>query len=70
MDDLKLLKNHLEELLTKLHQHIAIRDRIETEEWRGTKRQLSIGITHLETAILFFNAAVESEEAVPGKRWG
>lgn len=58
MEDVKLLESHLRELNDKKFQFMTIRDRIEVESWKGTKRQLSIGITNLETAILFFQEAI------------
>ena len=68
MEDLKLLKEHLQELKIKMLQHKAIRDRIEVEQWRDTKRLLSIGITQLETAILYFQEAIAAQERVPAQR--
>lgn len=70
MEDLKLLKEHLKELKTKMYQYQAIRNRVNNEEWRDTKRLLSIGITSLETAILFFQEAIAEEERVPPQRYG
>lgn len=69
MEDLKLLKGHLQELKIKMLQHKAIRDRIEVEQWRDTKRLLSIGITQLETAILYFQEAIAEQERVPSQRY-
>ena len=69
MEDLKLLKEHLQELKIKMLQHKAIRDRIEVEQWRDTKRLLSIGITQLETAILYFQEAIAEQERVPSQRY-
>jgi hypothetical protein len=69
MEDLKLLKDHLQELKIKMGQHKAIRDRIEVEQWKDTKRLLSIGITQLETAILYFQEAIVEQERVPAKRY-
>jgi len=69
MEDLKLLKEHLRELKIKMLQHKAIRDRIEVEQWRDTKRLLSIGITQLETAILYFQEAIAEQERVPSQRY-
>ena len=69
MEDLKLLKEHLKELKIKMLQHKAIRDRIEVEQWRDTKRLLSIGITQLETAILYFQEAIAEQERVPSQRY-
>lgn len=69
MEDLKLLKEHLQELKIKMLQHKAIRDRIEIEQWRDTKRLLSIGITQLETAILYFQEAIAEQERVPAQRY-
>lgn len=69
MEDLKLLKGHLQELKIKMLQHKAIRDRIEVEQWRDTKRLLSIGITQLETAILYFQEAIAEQERVPAQRY-
>jgi hypothetical protein len=69
MEDLKLLKEHLKELKIKMLQHKAIRDRIEVEQWRDTKRLLSIGITQLETAILYFQEAIAEQERVPAQRY-
>ncbi len=69
MEDLKLLKEHLQELKIKMLQHKAIRDRIEVEQWRDTKRLLSIGITQLETAILYFQEAIAEQERVPAQRY-
>ena len=69
MEDLKLLKEHLQELKIKRLQHKAIRDRIEVAQWRDTKRLLSIGITQLETAILYFQEAIAEQERVPAQRY-
>ena len=69
MEDLKLLKEHLQELKIKMLQHKAIRDRIEVDQWRDTKRLLSIGITQLETAILYFQEAIAEQERVPAQRY-
>lgn len=69
MEDLKLLKEHLKELKVKMAQHQAIRNRIEVEQWKDTKRLLSIGITNLETAILYFKEAIEEQERQPAKRY-
>tara|TARA_R100001369_G_scaffold90603_1_gene129869 strand:- start:5484 stop:5696 length:213 start_codon:yes stop_codon:yes gene_type:complete len=69
MEDLKLLEEHLKELKTKLMQHQAIRNRIEVETWKDTKRLLSIGITNLETAILYFKEAIEEQKRLPAKRY-
>lgn len=69
MEDLKLLKEHLQELKIKMLQHKAIRDRIEVEQWHDTKHLLSIGITQLETAILYFQKAIAEQERVPSQRY-
>lgn len=69
MEDLNLLKEHLKELKVKMMQHKALRDRIEVEQWKDTKRLLSIGITQLETAILYFQEAINEQERLPTQRF-
>ena len=69
MEDIKLLESHLKELKIKMMQHKAIRDRIETEPWKDTKRLLSIGITQLETAILYFQEAIAEQKRMPPQRY-
>jgi hypothetical protein len=69
MEDLKLLKEHLHELEVRRQQLIAIRDRIEVESWRDTKRLLSVGITELQTATFYIKAAIEAQERIPSQRY-
>ena len=69
MEDLKLLKEHLKELKVKMLQHKTLRDRIEVEQWKDTKRLMSIGITHLETSILYFQEAINEQERLPAERF-
>jgi hypothetical protein len=69
MEDLEKLKNYLKEQKTRLQQMVAIRNRIETESWKDTKRLLSISITNMETSMLYLKEAIEEQKRLPAQRY-
>lgn len=69
MEDLEKLESYLKEQKTRLQQMIAVRNRIETESWKDTKRLLSISITNLETSMLYLKEAIEEQKRLPAKRY-
>lgn len=69
MEDLEKLENYLKEQKTRLQQMIAVRNRIETESWKDTKRLLSISITNFETSILYLKEAIEEQKRLPSQRY-
>lgn len=69
MSDLELLKSHLKELNIKLVQIKAVRNRIEVEAWKDTKRLLSVSFTELQTSTLYLKEAIEEQERIPAQRY-
>jgi len=69
MSDLELLKSHLKELDVKLGQIKAIRDRIEVECWKDTKRLLLVAFTELQTSTLYLKEAIVEQERILAQRY-
>lgn len=69
-EDLKLLEQREHELRIILSQIKAIRDRIEVEQWRDTKRLLSIAFTEIQTGQLYLKEAIEEQKRTSSPRYG
>lgn len=70
MEDLKDLKVYLKESKQRIAQMVAVRNRIEVEPHKDTKRLLSISITQMETSMLYLKEAIEEQERLPVQRFG
>ena len=70
MEDLEKLESYLKTHRIRMQQMVAIRNRIEVEECKDTKRLLSISITHMEASMLYLQETIAEQKRVPAKRYG
>ena len=68
--DLILLEKREQELRIILFQIKTIRDRIEVENWKDTKRLLSVAFTEIQIGQLVLQEAIEEQKRVPSPRYG